>query len=113
MRGLRLEEDFHFRGLLAYADVVGLASQGRALISPSIFDCWSTAVEEAKAVGVPLVQSGISVHREQAGAGALYFDHASPASAAEAMLLAWRRDALPLPAERRTRAESKASVRAV
>lgn len=111
VRELGLEQDFRFLGLLPYADVVGLASQSHALINPSFFEGWSTTVEEAKALGVPLVLSGIAVHLEQAGAGALYFDPASPASAAEAMLQAWRRDDLPSPAERRAQAESESSVR--
>lgn len=36
------------------------------LLNPSRFEGWSTTVEEAKAVGTPLVLSDITVHREQA-----------------------------------------------
>lgn len=37
-----------------------------ALLNPSRFEGWSTTVEEAKAVGAPLLLSDIGVHREQA-----------------------------------------------
>lgn len=37
-----------------------------AVLNPSRFEGWSTTVEEAKAVGTPLVLSDIRVHREQA-----------------------------------------------
>lgn len=37
-----------------------------ALLNPSSFEGWSTTVEEAKAVGTPLLLSDIAVHREQA-----------------------------------------------
>lgn len=37
-----------------------------ALLNPSSFEGWSTTVEEAKAVGTPLLLSDITVHREQA-----------------------------------------------
>ena len=34
----------------------------RALINPSLFEGWSTTVEEAKALGVPMVLSDLAVH---------------------------------------------------
>ena len=37
-----------------------------ALLNPSRFEGWSTTVEEAKAVGTPMLLSDIAVHREQA-----------------------------------------------
>jgi glycosyltransferase involved in cell wall biosynthesis len=35
-------------------------------VNPSRFEGWSTTVEEAKAVGTPMLLSDIPVHREQA-----------------------------------------------
>jgi glycosyltransferase involved in cell wall biosynthesis len=43
-----------------------------SLLNPSRFEGWSTTVEEAKAVGTPLLLSDIAVHREQAP-GARFF----------------------------------------
>jgi len=98
---LGVQQDFRFLGMLPYADVVGLTSLCHAMVNPSFFEGWSTTVEEAKALGAPLVLSDIAVHREQAGNAADYFDPTSPASAAEAMMQAWGRSDLPAPAERR------------
>jgi glycosyltransferase involved in cell wall biosynthesis len=37
-----------------------------ALINPSLFEGWSTTVEEAKSTGTPMILSDLGVHREQA-----------------------------------------------
>jgi glycosyltransferase involved in cell wall biosynthesis len=111
VRELGIEEEFRFLGMLPYADVVGLTTLCHALVNPSFFEGWSTTVEEAKALGAPLVLSGIGVHREQAGDHALYFDPDSPSSAAEALLTAWRRDDLPGPDVRRQQAAARSEAR--
>lgn len=46
--------------------VRAMAVGAMGLLNPSRFEGWSTTVEEAKAVGTPLVLSDIAVHREQA-----------------------------------------------
>lgn len=58
----------HFRhlGLVPYDDVFGLNASAEAVINPSLFEGWSTTVEEAKALGTPMILSAIGVHREQA-----------------------------------------------
>lgn len=43
-----------------------------ALVNPSRFEGWSTTVEEAKAVGTPMLLSDIPVHREQAPHAAFF-----------------------------------------
>ena len=43
------------------------------MINPSRFEGWSTPVEEAKALGTPMILSNISLHQEQAPA-AKFFD---------------------------------------
>lgn len=57
---------FRHLGLIDYADVLALAAQAQALINPSRFEGWSTPIEEAKALGVPLILSDLPVLREQA-----------------------------------------------
>jgi glycosyltransferase involved in cell wall biosynthesis len=86
VRSRGLESQFRFLGMLPYAEVLALISGCRALINPSLFEGWSTTVEEAKALGAPLVLSDLAVHREQAGESAVYFDPSSAASMAEALL---------------------------
>jgi glycosyltransferase involved in cell wall biosynthesis len=45
-------------------------------------------VEEAKALGTPLLLSSLDVHREQAGDRATFFDPRSPRELADALLAA-------------------------
>jgi glycosyltransferase involved in cell wall biosynthesis len=56
-----------------------------ALLNPSLFEGWSTPVEEARSLGVPLVLSDLDVHREQAGDRAVYFDRHSAPSLADGL----------------------------
>jgi glycosyltransferase involved in cell wall biosynthesis len=86
---LGLDRSFRFVGLVPAAHVPQLALQSVAIVNPSLFEGWSTTVEEGKSLGVPLVLSGIDVHREQAGDRARYFDPHSASSAAAALLDAW------------------------
>ena len=44
-----------------------------ALLNPSLYEGWSTTVEEARSAGVPMLLSDLTVHREQAGDRAAYF----------------------------------------
>lgn len=71
-------DQVRFLGLVPHADVLGLMRSSTALINPSLCEGWSTTVEEAKALGVPMILSDLVVHREQAGRRAVYFDPASP-----------------------------------
>ena len=68
-------------GLVPYEDVFGLNASAEALINPSLFEGWSTTVEEAKALGTRMLLSDISLHREQAP-DAMFFDPHSPAALA-------------------------------
>ena len=82
VRELGLETSFRYLGVIPIEHVYALLRSAVALINPSRFEGWSTTVEEAKAFGVPLVLSDISVHREQAGANALFFPVDDPAALA-------------------------------
>lgn len=76
---------FRFLGMVPYADVIGLMRSARAIINPSLFEGWSSTVEEARALGVPLLLSELPVHREQMGANASYFPADSPNLCARAL----------------------------
>jgi glycosyltransferase involved in cell wall biosynthesis len=68
-----LQERFRILGMLPYAEVRALMRASVALLNPSLFEGWSTPVEEARALGVPLLLSDLPVHLEQAGEAAAYF----------------------------------------
>ncbi len=72
-------------GLIPYEDLAALMKASMAVLNPSLFEGWSTPVEEARSLGVPLVLSDLDVHQEQAGEQAVYFDRHSAASLADAL----------------------------
>ena len=82
---LGLASQFRFLGLIPRADVYALMRGAVAIVNPSLSEGWSTNVEEARALGVPMVLSDIAVHREQAGDLAVFFDADSAIAAAGAM----------------------------
>lgn len=63
-------------------------------MQPSLFEGWSSFVEEARALGLPALLSDIPVHREQNPPGAKYFDPHDPEQLA-GLLDAWD-DELPV-----------------
>lgn len=73
-----LRDRFLLLGVVPYPHIARLMLEAVAVINPSLFEGWSTTVEEAKAIGVPLILSDIPVHREQCPDGeAVFFDAAS------------------------------------
>jgi glycosyltransferase involved in cell wall biosynthesis len=69
-----LRENFRILGVVSRRQVLSLMRLCRALINPSLFEGWSSTVEEGRALNTPMVLSGLGVHREQMGEGAAYFD---------------------------------------
>lgn len=59
-------ENFKLLNGVNHSQVQAMTIGANALLNPSSFEGWSTTVEEAKAVGTPLLLSDIPVHREQA-----------------------------------------------
>lgn len=80
-----LSDDFRLLGLVPYEHLHALMQCCSALLNPSLFEGWSTTVEEARALGVPMILSDLAVHREQAGDTATYFDRNDPMSLARVL----------------------------
>jgi glycosyltransferase involved in cell wall biosynthesis len=77
-----LQDAFRLLGMIPYPHLASLMRASAALINPSLFEGWSTTVEEARAMGTPMLLSDLEVHREQMGGNAIYFDrHSAPALA--------------------------------
>jgi glycosyltransferase involved in cell wall biosynthesis len=81
-----LKKYFLTPGLLPYEDLLALMQASSALINPSLFEGWSTTVEEARSVGVRMILSDIAVHREQAGEDAFYFNPNSAEALADILI---------------------------
>ena len=86
---LGLENHFRFLGMIPYGHIMPLMRGSLAVINPSLFEGWSTTVEEAKALGVPLLLSDIGVHREQAPGNTSFYEPLSPQAIASCLSTAW------------------------
>lgn len=85
-----LADRFRILGVIPRQDVFPLMRASVAVINPSLFEGWSTTVEEAKSIGVPLLLSDIPVHREQAPDVCCYFDPHRPDDIAGTLAFASR-----------------------
>lgn len=69
-----LEDNVSFLGLVDYREMLCMMRHSLALLQPSLFEGWSSSVEEAKSLGKNCILSDLRVHREQAPAQSIYFD---------------------------------------
>lgn len=104
---LSLKQKFRMLGLLPLDHVHALMRVCTALINPSLFEGWSTTVEEAKSMGTPMILSDLAVHREQAEGQADFFDPNSAECLAEIF-----RSFIPLSRRERDSRSQAASVQA-
>lgn len=61
-----VHEQVRILGLVPASDFDDLIREAHGVVQPSGYEGWSTTVEDAKALGKPLICSDIAVHREQA-----------------------------------------------
>lgn len=61
-------------GIISRADQLALMKHSQAVIQPSLFEGWSTVIEDAKSLQVPVVASNLRVNIEQLGDDGVYFD---------------------------------------
>lgn len=80
-----LQNEFRLLGMIPYPHLAPLMRACTAMLNPSLFEGWSTTVEEARAMGTPMVLSDLDVHREQMGEQASYFDRHSAQSLTETL----------------------------
>ena len=73
-RELDVTNNFRVLGLIPFTDLAVLMQHALAILNPSLFEGWSTTVEEAKSLGKFIILSDIPVHHEQAPEGGVFFD---------------------------------------
>jgi glycosyltransferase involved in cell wall biosynthesis len=88
-----LQNQFTFLGLIPHDTVFQLIRQAAFVLNPSLFEGWSTTVEETKSVGKTILLSDIAVHREQNPPSAVYFDPHNPEDLAQKLKTLWNRSA--------------------
>lgn len=69
----KLENEILFLGFIDRIDQLVLMKNAQAVIQPSLFEGWSTVVEDAKALNQTLIVSNIAVHQEQLGDKGYFF----------------------------------------
>ncbi len=78
--------NFKVLGVVPFGDLSGLMYGAAALLNPSLFEGWSTSVEEAKSLGKRVILSDIAVHREQDPEYATFFPPDAPDTLASALV---------------------------
>jgi glycosyltransferase involved in cell wall biosynthesis len=76
-------------GLVSASDLLSLMRTAAVVIQPSRFEGWSTTVQDAKALGRPLLCSDIPVHREQAPEALGFFPCDRPDILADLLASHW------------------------
>jgi glycosyltransferase involved in cell wall biosynthesis len=78
-----LHQQFIVLGLISRFDQIQLMRRSLAVIQPSLFEGWSTVVEDARTLNKTILLSDILVHREQNPPYATYFSPYSPEDLAQ------------------------------
>ncbi len=81
-------------GIIPYPDVIALIRESVAVLNPSLFEGWSTTVEEVKSIGKPMILSDLEVHKEQAHSRSFFFDRKSAEDLAFQMEKVWSQDVM-------------------
>lgn len=75
-------------GVVPRSDYLALVRGAAAVVQPSLFEGWSSVVEDARAYGRPIALSDIPVHREQDPPLGVFFAPRDPAALAAAVVAA-------------------------
>lgn len=86
---LGLSDRIQFLGLVPRNDQFEIFRAAAAVLQTSLFEGWSTVIEDARTVGRPLIVTDLDVHREQCGEAARYFRRSSPEDLARVLAVAW------------------------
>lgn len=83
-----LQDRIFFLGVLPRDVQLAIMKNATAIIQPSLFEGWSTVIEDAKSLQVPVIASDLKVNREQLGATGTYFEPHNAIQLAELMEMA-------------------------
>jgi len=85
IKGLGIESQVKILGTIPRTDQISLMRASAAVLQPSQFEGWSTVIEDARALGKPLIASDFPVHLEQNIPGSSFFRMGDPQAFAEAV----------------------------
>jgi GT2 family glycosyltransferase/glycosyltransferase involved in cell wall biosynthesis/SAM-dependent methyltransferase len=86
-----LNDQILLLGLINRNDQIEIFRHAAAVVQPSLFEGWSTVVEDTRSIGRPLILSDIPVHCEQAPPGSVLFNPSSPLALATLLAEHWPR----------------------
>jgi glycosyltransferase involved in cell wall biosynthesis len=86
---LNLNNQVHLLGLIHRLDQIQLMRRALAVIQPSLFEGWSTVVEDSRCLGKEILLSDIAVHLEQNPPNGQFFEQNSPEDLACLMKQCW------------------------
>jgi glycosyltransferase involved in cell wall biosynthesis len=81
----QIEDFVSFLGFITREDQLCLLKNSVAIIQPSLFEGWSTVVEDAKALSKFILLSDIAVHKEQINENVVFFNPKNALALAIAM----------------------------
>jgi glycosyltransferase involved in cell wall biosynthesis len=84
-----LNRDITVLGMVNDFDLANLMRTAAVVIQPSVFEGWSTVIQDCQALGRPLICSDIAVHREQAPCALGFFRSDRPDELAEVLAQNW------------------------
>jgi glycosyltransferase involved in cell wall biosynthesis len=87
---LGLAQQVYLLGLIPKNDQVQLMRRSIAVLQPSLFEGWSTLVEDAKSLGKDIISSNLPVNIEQNPLNKLFFDRNSADDLAALLAACWQ-----------------------
>jgi glycosyltransferase involved in cell wall biosynthesis len=91
----QLTDTVSFLGFIPREEQLCLMKNSIAIIQPSLFEGWSTVVEDAKALNQTILLSDIAVHREQININVHFFNPKQPSELAQLMQLQMKQLEVP------------------
>ncbi|MBW4679510.1 MAG: glycosyltransferase [Microcoleus vaginatus WJT46-NPBG5] len=89
IKELDLNDQFRTLGLIPRIDQIQLMRRSLAVIQPSLFEGWSTVVEDSRTLGKPMLISDFPVHIEQNPPYSHFFERGNAEQLADLISLAW------------------------
>jgi glycosyltransferase involved in cell wall biosynthesis len=88
---LGLASQVYLLGLIPKADQIQLIRHSLAVIQPSLFEGWSTLIEDVRCFGKPIILSNLSVHMEQNPPNSHFFERDSAEQLANLIAIKWEK----------------------
>lgn len=85
VKDLHMEDNIRFLGFLDRKEQLLIMQHAKAVIQPSLFEGWSTVIEDARALNKYVIASDLDVNKEQLQTNVRFFDRHSAKALADAI----------------------------